>query len=739
MAKKQQDPLQRAKECYEDLREQWHENRQRMLEDLRFSNPADPQQWDEEALSVRKGRPCLTLDRTGQYIMQVVNSGRMNKPGINCMPADSSADVDVAEALDGIIRHIEYRSRAQIAYDWAMEGAARIGVGWIRVVPRVVDPMSNLQEICIDRVADHLSVMIDGEQPDGSDAMNGFAETLIPKKRFKKLYPKADTSSWAGAGDGDWIVGDQVRVCEYQYVDENAVKMLAVQAPDNGEELHLTEDEYSDLVARIGYAPPAREYQAKSRTVHWLTFNGSEVLEETILPGQYIGMVPVIGYEAWIDGRRYLSGMTRRLMPGQRAYNYERSALVEAVALQPKAPVAAAAEAIEGHEEHYENINTGQPGLLPFNAFDGEGRPLPQPNRIAPPTFPTAFAQGGQMAVGDMEAAVGMFQSNLGMANNASSGRQERERKLQGDVATFHFTDNLGRSIEHVGRIVVGMIPTIYDSARQAKILGVDGQNSSVEINPQMPEPVQKRGKKVVAINPTVGRYDVRVKTGPGYTTQREEAAEGITAILQAAPQLTPLLAPELARMRDWPNSERIARALLTQAPPDVRAIMGEDDEEDQQGPQLMAQAQQMQQQMQQMAAMLDAAEKELQRLEGEAQTKAAEAAAREREALIKAEADVRKAEISAAGGVEEARLQAEAQVMTAAQSAQAAPQPAQPATEAPDPTAALMPVLMGLQQQIAALTAGGGLEVVQVIHERDPVTGLAVASRPVYGRPTIQ
>jgi hypothetical protein len=446
----------------------------------------------------------------------------------------------------------------------------------------------------------------------------------------------------------------------------------------------------------------------------------------------------VIGYESFVDGRRSLCGMTRRLMGPQRAYNYERSAGIEAVALQPKAPVMAPAESMEGHEGHWETMNTGQPAVLPYNALDTEGRQLPMPQRLAPPAFPQAFAQGGQMAVGDMEAGVGMFQSNLGMANNASSGRQERERKLQGDVASFHYTDNLGRSIEHTGRIVVGMIPTVYDTKRQAKILGLDGQQGAVEIDPQMPMAARKEGKKVVAINPTVGRYDVRVKTGPNYTTQREEAAEGITAILQAAPQLTPLLAPELARMRDWPNSEKIARAMLTQAPPEVRAIMGEDSEqEDQQGAQLMGQLQQAQQQMQQMAAMLDAAEKELQRLEGEAQTKAADAAAREREALIKAEAEVRKAEISAAGGVEEARLQAEAQVMTAAQSQPV--QPAQPAPEAPDPTAALMPVLMGLQQQIAALTAGGGLEVVQVIHERDPVTGLAVASRPVYGRPTIQ
>lgn len=732
MAEKQQDQLQRAKECYADVKEAWQDNRQRMLEDLRFSNPVDPEQWEDEAITTRKGRPCLTLDRTNQYIVQVVNTGRMNKPGINCMPADSGADVDVAEALDGIIRHIEYRSRAQIAYDWALEGAARCGVGWLRVVPRVVDPRTNMQEICIDRVPDHLSCMVDGDQPDGSDAMNGFAETLIPKRKFQKLYPKAATQSWEGAGDGTWVVGDMVRVCEHQYVNETAVTMIAVKAPDNGEDLHLTEDEFADLVARIGYTPDFRTYKAKTRDVKWCTFNGAEVLEETTLPGQFIGIVPVIGYEAIIEGKRYLCGVTRRLMEAQRAYNYERSALVEAVALQPKAPLEVTAEAIEGHEAHYEALNSGQPAYLPRNAYDQEGRPLPPISRLAPPQFPVAFAQGGQMAVADMESAVGMYQANLGQPNNANSGRQERERKMQGDVATFHFVDNLSRSIEHLGRIVVGMIPVVYDTPRQAKILGMDGQQGTVDINPEMEAPAVKKGRKVVAINPNAGRYDVRVKTGPGYTTQREEAAEGITAILQAAPQLTPILAPELARMRDWPNSEKIARALTAIAPPEVRQIMGDEDEEAEPIPPQVQQAMQaMQMEGQQVVQMLQAAQAEIQRLTAELQNKEADRQAQLAEAQISAQATERKALIDAEARVREAAIRTEGETIVAQITAprQEAEQPdADDAAEA-----AVLPALLSVQQtltQLAAIVAAPRNDAPMVIeHERDPATGLVIRS----------
>ncbi|MEY2873653.1 MAG: hypothetical protein RLZZ373_1024, partial [Pseudomonadota bacterium] len=238
-----QDTLQRAKEIYADTMEAWRETHRRMREDLLFGDPSEPQQWPQDVLDARRGRPCMTLDRTNQYRMQVVNEARKNKPGLNAMPVDSRGDVLVAQQLDGILRHIEYRSRAQIAYDWAVQGAADCGIGWVRVLPKVLDPETNQQEICIARVIDHLSIIIDGTEPDGSDAMNGFAETLIPRKQFEREFPKASKQSWEGDGDGSWVTQDGVLVCEYQYVVETRRNMLALAGPDGGE-ITLQEDDY---------------------------------------------------------------------------------------------------------------------------------------------------------------------------------------------------------------------------------------------------------------------------------------------------------------------------------------------------------------------------------------------------------------------------------------------------------------------------------------------------------------
>ncbi len=591
-----------------------------MREDLRFSNPSDPQQWEDSVRQARKGRPCGTYDRTGQYITQVVNDARKNKPGITVMPADSGADIEVAKRLDGIVRHIEYSSRAGIAYDTGVELAARCGLGWLRVFPQIVRPETNHQEVRITREVDPMAIVIDGTEPDGSDAMNGFAESVMTKQAFKKKYPKASTESWQGDDVGFWMPDDSIRICEHQYVEEVKRNHIVIADPDGGQDLALLEDDYHELNQRIGYSVPVlRTFEGSERKVKWCTFNGVETLEETDFPSKWIGFIPVMGFELWIDGKRYLCGLTRRMMDAQRAYNYERSAMVEAVAIQPKAPAMLPVEAVEGHEAAWAASNSGNPGYLPYNHKDEAGDPIPAPTRLMPPAFPVAFAQGGQAALADLEASVGMFQSNMGAPNNATSGRQERERKEQGDTATFHFVDNLSRSIEHLGRVVVDMIPRIYDVKRQAKIMGVDGQQSAIEVNPQGPAVQKDQKGKIVSINPGVGTYDVRVKAGPSYTTQRQEAAEGIVEILQASPEFAPILAPALVKMRDWPDAEKISRMLLSMAPPQVQEIANEgQDGEPEIPPAVRAQLQQLQQQDQEKGAMLDAGEKELERMEQE-------------------------------------------------------------------------------------------------------------------------
>ena len=234
--------------------------------------------------------------------------------------------------------------------------------------------------------------------------------------------------------------------------------------------------------------------------------------------------------------------------------------------------------------------------------------------------IPAAFAQGGQIASTDMESAVGMFRANLGAPGAATSGRAKREDKVAGDTANFHYGDNLNRSIEQLGRVVVDMIPRLRDTKRVARILGEDGSQDFVQVDPEMKQAVQKQGKKVVAINPNVGSYDVRVKTGPAYTTLREESSEQLANMMQAAPSLMPILGDLYIGMQDWPEAEKARKRLQAMLPPEIQQMEQDDGEE--LSPQIIGAMKQKDQQIAELSQALEAAHSEHMQLEQEMKAK---------------------------------------------------------------------------------------------------------------------
>jgi hypothetical protein len=600
--------IQEAKENYADAKEYVREQYERIREDFRFSNPSRPEQWSADAMSGRKGRPTHTLDRTNKYIQHVVNKLREAKTSADILPADSGAHTEVAERLKGIIRHIEYSSKADIAWDTATDHAARGGLGWVRILPKLVHTETNEQELVISRIHDPTSCMLEAgwTSADGSDAMHGFIETTLSDSQFKRVYPNAKKDSFDTEG---WFAENATRICEYFYVKEKGLNKVVITGPD-GNDLHLTADEYTKKSGELGYEPPIiRDYKASRREVKWCTLSGCEVLEETIFPSQWIGLVPVIGHELWVDGKRYLCGLVRRLMDGQRLHNVEMSALTEALMIQPKAPYMVPARAIdENNQDQWANLNQGSPAFLTYNDIDDAGQPINAPTRIAPPNFPTAYANAANLAVQEMEEAVGMPRSTFGQQSNAVSGRAKLADQTAGETATFHFADNRRIAQEQIYRIAVDMIPTVYQNQQQAKILGEDGKQSSVAINPEMKSPLKRSNGKVVAINPGVGTYGVRVKIGPSYSTIREELGVKLQELGKGNPALAAAMTPMLLELSDMPEeAKRITRVVMAMLPPEVQKAY-EDPENSDIPPQAQATIDQQGQQIQKMAGAMDQA-----------------------------------------------------------------------------------------------------------------------------------
>ena len=247
--------------------------------------------------------------------------------------------------------------------------------------------------------------------------------------------------------------------------------------------------------------------------------------------------------------------------------------------------------------------------------------------RETPPVPSGAMLSAIALAADDMKATTGIYDASLGERTNETSGVAIRQRQIEADISTSIYVDNLSKSIAQCGRVLLDLIPYYYDTNRVLRIIGKDGKESMVEVNGVLIE----NGDEIPVNDLTIGRYDVRVTTGPSYSTQRQEASESMLAFIQAVPAAGSVLMDLIAKNMDWPGADQVAERLEKMLPPEMRP------EPDEMTPELAAQMQQAQAQQQMQAQLAQQAQ------EIEFRKAAAEATEAEAEA-IKAQAEAEKA-----------------------------------------------------------------------------------------------
>ena len=625
----------------------YSDSREDELDDLRFfaGSPDNHWQWPADVLATRgavqgqtiNARPCLTINKLPQHVRQVTNDQRQNRPSGKVIPADDKADIEVADIFDGMVRHIEYISDADVAYDTACENQVGYGEGYIRILTEYCDDNSFDQDIKIGRIRNSFSVYMDPmiQDPCGSDAKWCFITEDVMKEDYERMYPDAQPiSSLRSLGVGDqtlaqWVNEDTVRIAEYFYTEHKK------------ETLNL----YYGNISAFASSPQAKQMAAQGmkpmrtrlvdvQKVKRCKINGYEVLEENDWAGKYIPVVRVVGNEFEVDGKLYVSGLVRNAKDAQRMYNYWVSQEAEMLALAPKAPFIGYGGQFEGYEAQWKTANTQNWPYLEVNpdVTDGAGNILPLPQRAQPPMASSGLLQAKAGASDDIKSTTGQYDSSLGATSNERSGRAILAREKQGDTGTYHYVDNLARAVRYITRQLVDMIPKIYDTQRVARIIGEDGASDMVKVNPMQPEPVNKivnqQGIVIEKIyNLNVGKYDVVVTTGPSYMTKRQEAMNSMGEILRGNPQLWAVAGDLFVKNMDWPGAQEMAKRLAKTIDP---KLMGDENK----SPELQAAEQQIQamgQEMEQMHQMIQNVGKsieaqDMRRQDYEAQIKAFDA-----------------------------------------------------------------------------------------------------------------
>lgn len=537
------------------------ENRKNALDDVRFSRLGE--QWPSEIKAQREAeaRPCLTINRMMTFVRQVVNDSRQNKPQIKVKPVDSNSDPATAEVVNGLIRNIEYVSSADVAYDTAIDSAVSGGFGYIRVkTDYTYDDIFDL-DIMIERVANPFSVYGDphATSADGSDWMTALVTDRISKNEFKRRFKGKANVDFEGPewhDCGDWLNDDGVLVAEYWKREEEPKRIFLLSDGNTVSEEDIKEN--ADLLALLedGTLAVVKERETKGYKVTQYILSGVEVLEKNDWPGCYIPIIPVYGDEFTIEGKRYFRSLIHPAKDAQRMLNYWRSTSTELVALAPRVPFIGPKSAFDSDIERWNTANTKSHAYL---EYDGPVAPQRQPLDMG---VAAGALQEALNAADDIKSTIGMYDASLGAKSNETSGRAIMARQREGDVATFHFIDNLSRAIRHVGRVVLDLIPHVYSGARVIRVLGEDGKEQSVPINQQY-QTTDKQGRAIMAMHDlSAGKYDLAVEAGPSFTTRREETAAQITEMIRAYPPAAPILGGPLARNLDWPGADEIAEKL---------------------------------------------------------------------------------------------------------------------------------------------------------------------------------
>ncbi|WP_329759270.1 portal protein [Stenotrophomonas geniculata] len=522
-------------------------------DDVRFVTVPGAQ-WDEKLKARRGDRPTYEFPKLASHVRQVVNEMRQNRPQ-GKVRGTEEGDKGLAEIMQGLCRNIESVSNADQAYDIGYDFAVKGGFGAWRICTDYLNDEDFEQDIFIEPIRNPFAVKFDPAaiEIDRSDAGFAFVEELVSKDDFERRWPNASISDWEDNHDCvTWREKNQVLIAEYWYKDPIKVEMWALsngavvsveelekRAKDQGQPTDALTLEA--LLAAEGIAVTKRR-EVESHVVKMRMTNGNEWLTEPYeFPSKYIPIVPCWGNITSIDGQDYWFGMVRPSKDQQRLHNVHRTAAIEAVAKAPKAPFIVKQSWINGLERFWRNANAEDYPYLPVaDSADA------MPQRAAQAEIPAALLQLSALDNEDIKANTGIYDASLGARSNETSGRGILARQQQGATATFNYIDNLAYAIRYTYKILVDMIPRVYDTPRVVRVLGPDGGEKWKQLYQSVVDP--QTGQAITLNDLSKGKYDVTITVGPSFATQRMEAVDAFTTLLgQMGPGLPPPIASLMA------------------------------------------------------------------------------------------------------------------------------------------------------------------------------------------------
>lgn len=603
---------QRFSECAADEKS----IREQATQDLNF---VAGNQWraDIENDRTAKGRLCLKFNRCHTFVQQVSNEARQNKPQIKFVVGDGG-DKDTAEVKEGMARHIQYSSDAQVAYETAVEYSAGGSFGYFGFITeycndnkgyKANDPRLWDQDLKVRTFADPFAVYgILIPSIFGMEPPYGFVVEEMPKEEYKRQHGTKEIEAVGGWEEATkrsqgWIGTETVRIAEYWYL-EHEEQTITRKNPDTGEDETRTVDRCK---------------------VKFCKLDGLRVLPgtETEWEGYCIPIVPVIGKQLIIDGKPSLFSVVRFQRDPQQLINYYKTRIAETLSTAPIQPyMVAKGQIAETDKAKWGRMNMELSPYLEYTPVDVNGKEVGPPQRQVFEAPINSLSEASAQEIDDMKAVTGIYDASLGNKSNEQSGLAIQRRQQQSNITNMHFMDNLERAFKKGGLIIADLLPKIYDAKREVQILGADEMPKIVKINHPHTDQYGKEKHYKVADSDS----DVPIVTmGRAFASKRMETFDMMSSVLQANPQLIEVIGDVFFQNSDLAGADIMAGRFKRYINIKYPGLIDDKDADPQ------TQIAQMQAQMAASQQATQAMQQELQKLQMEREAKVIEHQSKER------------------------------------------------------------------------------------------------------------
>lgn len=541
--------------------------------------------WDEQVTTtMSEDLPELTINLTDALCQRVENNmGEQERSG-KAHPVGDGGDVDVAEIINGLLRHVETRSEAWIAYAQARKSAVTHGWGYFRLIAEWEHERSMRKDLRILPIRNVFTVYMDPDaiMPSGSDQRWCEIITDMAWTEYKARYPGAAAIPWTSGDRSDlnnnWYDKEKIRLAEYFRIRDKIERLWGLRNISSGEERTLFESELPKELSPSWKKEGSRD--SLRHAVEWFRIDGQDVIDRAQLPGQWIPIFRVEGNAVDLDGVVTRRGMIKSMMDPQRMVDYGETAKIKRLGLTPQSPWIAAEGQLDGHPEWDDDHVTARKVLTykPVTIMTAQGEvPIPPPQRQAPAGIEQGFAEFVQGMRTNLLAVAGVpNEPGADKQGQVVSGIALDKRQLLSDQSHLQYAKNEDSAVTQCARVVVSWIPAYFNEPnRVQRIIGADSKPQLVTLNKRDPNDALAK----VLNDVSVGRYDVVLSTGASFETKRQEGAENLIELLKIEPlaEIIAKTAPDLVfRSIDHPYMQEIADRLMAETPEGLEKIMAE-------------------------------------------------------------------------------------------------------------------------------------------------------------------